>query len=74
VLGHSKELLMNKLGGSGLIVAGIFLVVLGWLIRSNILEWLLDILGFVVIAAGVIVGIIGLIKTFSGGKSGSSEY
>ena len=65
---------MNRLGGGGLFVAGIFLVLLGALIQSDILTWLLDILGFVVIVAGVIVGIIGLIKVFSGKKSGASDF
>ena len=65
---------MGKLGGGSFIVAGIFLVLLGALIQSDILTWLLDILGFVVIVAGVIVGLIGLIKLFSGKKGGSSDF
>jgi hypothetical protein len=65
---------MNKLGGTGLLFAGIFLMVLGWLIRSDILEWLLDVLGFVVIIAGVIVVIYGLVKMFSGSKGGASDF
>ena len=65
---------MNKVGGGGLVLAGILLVVLGALIRSSILEWLLDIMGFVIIGGGVIVGVVGLIKMFSGGSRGESEY
>jgi uncharacterized membrane protein YecN with MAPEG domain len=65
---------MNKLGGGSLFIAGIFLVLLGALIQSDILTWLLDILGFVVIVAGIIAGIIGLVKVFSGKKSGASDY
>ena len=65
---------MNKVSGVGLVLAGILLVVLGALIRSGFLEWLLDIIGFVIIAGGVIVGVVGLIKMFSGGGGGESEY
>ena len=65
---------MNKIGGGGLVLAGILLVVLGYLIGSSLIEWLLDVIGFVVIAGGVIVGVYGLIKMFSGGGSGESEY
>ena len=65
---------MGKLGGGSLLIAGIFLVLLGALIQSDILTWLLDILGFVVVVAGVIVGLIGIIKLFSGKKSGASDY
>ena len=65
---------MNKLGGGGLLLVGIFLVLLGALIQSAILAWLLDIVGFVVIVAGVILGVYGLVKMFSGNKGGSSDF
>ena len=65
---------MNKLGGGSLLVAGVFLVLLGALIQSDILEWLLDVMGVLVIVAGVVVGVVGLIKMFSGGKSGASDF
>jgi len=65
---------MNKVGGGGLVLAGILIIVLGLLLQSSILEWLLDIIGFVIIAGGVIVGVVGLIKMFSGGEGGQSEF
>ncbi len=65
---------MNKVGGGGLVLAGILIIVLGWLIQSPILEWLLDIIGFVIIAGGVIVVVVGLVKMFSGDGSGQSEF
>ena len=60
---------MGKVGGGGLVLAGILIVVLGFLIQSPFLEWLLDLIGIVLIVGGAIVGIIGLIKLFSGGGS-----
>ena len=66
---------MGKIGGGGLLVAGIFLIFLGLMIRSDILEWLLDVFGLVVIVGGAVVGIIGLIQMFTGGgRSSSSDY
>ena len=65
---------MNKVGGGGLVLAGILIIVLGWLIQSPILEWLLNIIGFVIIAGGGIVAVVGLIKMFSGDGSGKSEF
>ena len=65
---------MKKVGGGGLVVAGLFMIFLGWVIQSNILEWLLNILGFVVIVGGVIAGVVGLIMMLSGRKSPSSDF
>ena len=67
--GH-KELTMNKLGGGTVVLAGLFLVILGLLMTSDII----DFLGWLVVIAGVVVGVIGLIRVFSGGKGGASEY
>jgi hypothetical protein len=61
---------MTKAGGGGLLVAGIFLVILGILIQSAIIEWLLDIIGFIVIVGGAIIGVTGLVKMVSGNRGG----
>ena len=65
---------MNKIGGGGVLVAGVFLIFLGLLIQSDFLSWLLDILGLVVIVAGAVLSVYGLIKMFSGSESGASDY
>ena len=67
--GH-KELKMNKLGGGTVVLAGLFLVILGLLMTSDII----DFLGWLIVIAGVVVAVIGLIRVFSGGKSGASDY
>ena len=61
---------MDKLGGFGLIVVGLALVLLGWLVQSGIVEFLLDIIGVVIIIGGAVVGIIGIVKLFTGGGGG----
>ncbi len=65
---------MNKAGGGSLILAGIFLVFLGIVISSDILESLLDILGILVIVIGAIMGIVGLVQMFSSGNKSSSSF
>ena len=63
---------MSKASGLGLVVVGLFIVVLGVLIQSAIIEWLLDIVGWMAIIGGAIVGVVGIVKMFTG--SDSSGY
>ena len=65
---------MRKAGSGGLILAAILLIFMGFVIRSDILTWLLDLVGFIFIAGGVIVGIVGLVGMFTGGKSQASDF
>jgi hypothetical protein len=59
---------VNKLGGSSLIVTAIFLVVVGAILRSGLIDWLIDIIGLLLIALGIILGIIGLIGVLRGSR------
>ena len=67
---------MRKAGGGGLLLAGIFLAFMGIVLKSDILESLLDLLGIVLIVLGVVVVIAGLIGMFTGGggKRQSSDW
>ena len=58
---------MNGLKGGGLFVIGLALVILGGLLFLPIIDWLINILAFVLIIIGAVLGIIGLIQVFSGG-------
>ena len=64
---------MSKIGGGGLLLAGVFLIFLGIVIQSDILSRLLDLLGIIVIIIGAILGVIGLIQVFTGGGRRSSS-
>ena len=59
---------MNKVGGSGLLMAGIFLALFGLFIGSNFVEALLDFIKWIFVIIGVIMGVVGLLKVFSGDK------
>ena len=65
---------MNKLGGGGLIVTGLVILAIGWLIGSDLVRWLISAVSFLFMLAGAGVAIVGVIKLFTGKKSGSSEY
>ena len=65
---------MNKVGGSGLIVVAILLVLLGLVLRLGIIDWLIDVTGFLLILIGVIMGIVGLVQVFSSGNKSSSSF
>ena len=58
----------------GLFVVGVFLLFLGWLVQSNIVEWLLDILGIIIIIAGAIVIIVAIVALFTGRNKSSRGY
>jgi predicted tellurium resistance membrane protein TerC len=59
---------MNKVGGSGLLLAGIFLALFGLFIGSNFVEALLDFIKWIFVIIGVIMGVVGLLQVFSGNK------
>ena len=46
----------------GLIVAGIIIALIGWLATTE----LVDLMGIVVVIAGAVLGVVGLVKVFSG--------
>ena len=54
----------------GLLVLGIILIVFGALVQSDLFSFLLDVIGWVVIISGVIIGIIGLVGVIKGGNRG----
>jgi hypothetical protein len=65
---------MDKFGAGGWIVVGIALLVLGWLLKSNLLEAILDIVGWIIIIIGVIAIILGGVSLITGKKSGSGNF
>ena len=68
---------MKKASGGSLLIAGIFLVILGAITQAllaNLVEFLVRVLGYVMMAGGIFVGVFGLIKMFSGGKSSASDF
>ena len=59
-----KEGAMGTSGGLGQIIIAIFLVLVGVIFITGILQDLLTVLGWITIIVGVIVGIMGLIGLF----------
>ena len=59
---------MDKLGAGGWIVVGIGLILLGWLVQSGIVEFLLNIIGWIIGIGGVIAIILGGFRLILGKK------
>ena len=55
---------MRRLGSSSLILGAIILIILGLIVQSNAIQWLvtliLNVLGIGLIIAGIIAGVMGI--------------
>ncbi len=58
---------MDRIGMLGI---GVILVILGIIMRWDLIKWLIDLSGLILIIIGVVLIVLGLIKMFSG-NSGS---
>jgi uncharacterized membrane protein (DUF441 family) len=61
-------------GKGSWIVVGVLLIIAGALLKSNLIEWLLDFTGWIMIIVGIVVVIIGLIGLATGRKGGSDGF
>ena len=53
---------MSKLGGGGMIIMGILIALLGVLLMTDLLDWLIGIAGFILLAVGVIMVVMGIMS------------
>ncbi len=65
---------MGMFGSGGGIVIGIALVVLGLLLKSRLVEFLLDIIGWAIIIVGIIAIIAGGVSLITGKKRGAGGF
>ena len=65
---------MGFLGKGSLVVIGGVILVAGFLLQSNLIEWLLDLMGTILIVVGIIVIIVGLVSMLAGRGKGSREF
>ena len=54
---------MERIGMLGI---GVVLVILGIILRLNLIDWLIDLSGLILLVVGVVLIVLGLIKMFSG--------
>ena len=57
---------MEKIGAGGLILVALAMLVTGLVLRWDLIDWLIDAIGFLFIAGGAITGVVGLIKLMGG--------
>ncbi len=68
---------MNKTSGGTMLVAGIFLIILGIITQTlltDLVAFLVKVLGLVMVAGGIAVGIFGLIKMLSSNKNSTGNF
>jgi len=65
---------MNALGTGGWLVIGIVLILLGWLLQSGIVAFLLGIMGWILIVLGIIAVVAGIVGLVNGKKGGAGSY
>lgn len=70
----NEESLMKMLGSGGGIVIGIALVILGLLLKSGLVEILLDFIGWAIIIVGIIAIIAGGVSLFSGKRGRAGNF
>ena len=58
------------MGKSSLILIGIVLIVIGALLQSRLIEWLLDVMGIILVINGVIVLILAVVQIITGRSRG----
>ena len=62
------------MGSAGTLVVGIILVILGVILRWNLIDWVIDTAGLIILIVGIILIVFGLFHIFAGGKKGDSGY
>ncbi len=62
------------LGGWSMFIAGALLIILGIILRWDLIDWLIDFAGLILIIVGVVALVIGIINALSGKKSRSSDW
>ena len=64
---------MERARGGGLILVAIILFILGVVLRWDLIKWLIDATGLVLIVVAIVLGVVGVIQMMSGGDKGSSS-
>ena len=65
---------MSVLRGGGLLTGAAILIVAGLLLRLDLVDWLIDAVGLVLLIAGLGLGIVGVVKLMSGRGVSSRDY
>ena len=65
---------MGLFGAGGWLVLGIFLLIMGLLIRSTLFDWLIDATGMILIILGIIVAIVALVTMITGRGRRSGNF
>ena len=65
---------MNKLREGSTVVTAIVLVLIGLVLQWDLVDWLIDAVGVMFVLAGIVVGVVWLVRLLSGKKESPSAY
>ena len=65
---------MNSFSTAGWILVGIVLIILGFMLKSGIVEFLLDIMGWLLIIVGIVALVLGVGGMIFGRRSRSRGF
>lgn len=66
---------MNRLGGSGLLISAIIMIVLGVILRWDLIDWIIDVTGLLLIVLGAVLLVVSLVSlVVGGGRRRASRY
>ena len=65
---------MGIFGKGSAIAVGVILIALGFLVKSRLIEWLLDITGWIIIIIGIVVVVVGVVGLATGSKGRSGGF
>ena len=59
---------MERIGAGGIILVALIMFATGLILRWDLVDWLIDAVGFLFIAGGLITGVVGLLKLLMSGR------
>jgi hypothetical protein len=65
---------MDRVNGASLIMVGALLLVMGLVLRWELVDWLIDAVGFLFLLAGAGFGIVGVIRLMTRKEARSGGY
>ena len=66
---------MRRLGGGSMVMAAVFLIVIGLIVKSDFAKDVLGALGWLMVIVGIVLAVIGIFQAFTGrGRKQRSDF
>ena len=57
------------MSAAGWVAIGIIVIVVGFILQSGIIAWLLNIMGWMIVIVGIVIVVVGIVNLMSGRRS-----